>query len=180
MSTPQPFPGQQGPGQQGPQFSQQFPDAQPAAKPKKPLFKRWWFWALAVVLVIGIGSAMSQGGSNRTAQAGQQTAGAAASESRSTQAAPKEKLTLDDGWTLDKSSKVAVYVNGYVTNNTDKAVTNYVQITFDALDAKGANLGTCFANTNTIDAGGKWKFKAICAISADEVAQVRFKEITGF
>ena len=46
--------------------------------------------------------------------------------------------------------------------------------------ATGANLGTCLANTNTIDAGGKWKFKALCSGDAKEVATVRFKEITGF
>ena len=61
-----------------------------------------------------------------------------------------EKLTLDDGWAMDKSNQFAVYVTGYVTNNTDKAITNYVQITFDALDRQGANLGTCLANTNKL------------------------------
>ena len=92
----------------------------------------------------------------------------------------KAKLSLDDGWTMDKSNQFAVQVVGYVSNNTDKAITNYVQITFDALDKQGANLGTCLANTNTVDAGGKWKFKAMCSGEAKEISPVRFKEITGF
>lgn len=92
----------------------------------------------------------------------------------------KEKLTLDEGWTIDKSNQFAVYIEGYVSNNTDKEITNYVQITFDALDANKANLGTCLANTNTIDANGKWKFKAICTDAPEEIDTVRFKNISGF
>lgn len=81
---------------------------------------------------------------------------------------------------MDDSDGFAVYVEGYVSNNTDKDITNYVQITFDALDADGANLDSCIDNTNTIDAGGKWKFKAVCLSNADEIAEVRFKDLTGF
>ena len=87
---------------------------------------------------------------------------------------------MDDGWQIDKSNPYAIFVTGYVTNNTDKAVDNYVQITFDALDPAGANVGTCLANSNTIDANGKWKFKAMCTGEVSDIETVRFKEITGF
>ncbi len=94
---------------------------------------------------------------------------------------PTERLTLDEGWTVATDEYgMFTTVTGYVSNNSDKAITNYVQITFDTLDANGANLGTCLANTNTIDANGKWKFEAACLDDADEIAEVRFKEITGF
>ena len=36
------------------------------------------------------------------------------------------------------------------------------------------------ANTNTIDANGKWKFEAACLDDAAEIAEIRFKEISGF
>ena len=93
----------------------------------------------------------------------------------------KDRLSLDDGWTTG-TDEYGMYtrVNGYVSNNSDKAITNYVQITFDTLDAQGANLGTCLANTNTIDANGKWKFEAMCLDDSSEIAEVRFKEISGF
>lgn len=95
--------------------------------------------------------------------------------------APTERLTLDEGWTTQEDdSGMFINVTGYVSNNSDKAITNYVQITFDTLDAQGANLGTCLANTNTIDANGKWKFEAMCLDDASEIAEVRFKEISGF
>lgn len=94
---------------------------------------------------------------------------------------PKERLTLDDGWeAVPDEFGYSTSVNGYVSNNSDKAITNYVQITFDTYDAAGANLGTCLANTNTIDANGKWKFEAMCFDTNDEIAEVKFKEITGF
>lgn len=65
-----------------------------------------------------------------------------------------------------------------VSNNTDKAINSYVQITFSALDASGANVGDCLANANTVDANGKWKFEAMC--SGNNIETARFKEITGF
>ncbi len=172
--TPGAHPG----AQPGPVF------AAPPAKPKKPWFKKWWVWLLAIILLIGISSALgNKGGGTASAPASQAVGGSASTEAAkpaSSAAKPKEKLTLDDGWAVDKSNPYMLQVNGYVTNNTDKPITTYVQITFDTLDAQGANLGTCLANTNTIDANGKWKFKAICTGEAKDVANVRFKDLTGF
>lgn len=95
--------------------------------------------------------------------------------------ATQDRLTLKDGWKVS-TDEYGVYkvVKGYVLNNSDEAITTYVQITFDTLDKNGANLGTCLANTNTIDANGKWKFEAACLDDAAEIDKVRFKEITGF
>lgn len=162
---------------------------QPAAlaKPKKPWFKKWWVWVLAVVVLIGVGNALGNGGSTTAAPPPEVTVGTSAPvpEASDTPAEPPaseeaEPLTLQKGWKIDKSDGFAVYVTGYVKNNTDQAITNYVQITFDALDGEGANLTTCMDNTNTIDANGKWKFKAMCLGEAKEIDKVRFKEITGF
>lgn len=157
--------------------------AQPAAKPKKPWFKKWWVWVLGVIVLVGAANALGGGGGSQTAAPTNQTSsggGAAASAPAAPEAPKKERLTLDEGWEVDRSNQFAVYVNGYVSNNTDKPIDNYIQITFDALDKAGANLGTCLANTNTIDANGKWKFKAICTGEVKEIETVRFKELSGF
>ena len=90
----------------------------------------------------------------------------------------KPRLTLDDGWSIDTSNPYMTQVVGTVSNNSDKDIKGYIQITFSALDADGANVGDCLANANTVDANGKWKFKAMC--SGDDIKDVRFKEISGF
>ena len=90
----------------------------------------------------------------------------------------KPRLTLDDGWSIDTSNPYMTQVVGTVSNNSDKDIKGYIQITFSALDADGANVGDCLANANTVDANGKWKFKAMC--SGDGIKDVRFKEISGF
>jgi uncharacterized protein YcfL len=70
------------------------------------------------------------------------------------------------------------YFDVTVINNSDKPINGYIQITFSALDASGANVGDCLANANTVDANGKWKFEALC--SGNNIETVRFKDITGF
>lgn len=181
------FPGQSDPNQSQGQFSQQ-PPIPPTAKPKKPWFKRVWVWVVAGVLIIAVAANLGGNGDSDSestdAVSATQSASAEEAESATEEAEPEpaeeqEQLTLDEGWELDTSNQFMATINGYVSNNGE-AITNYVQITFDVLDAEGANLGTCLANTNTIDAGGKWKFEAICDGEVDEIADVRFKEITGF
>jgi len=160
-------------------------------KPAKPWFKRWWVWVLAVIVLGVIGGALG-GGAPSAAPAPTQTKpevelssppSSPASSPQSTKAEPEpstERLSLEKGWKVDKSNQFAIFVTGYVRNNSAEPINNYVQITFDVLDSSGANAGTCLANTNTIDAGGRWKFKALCDGEPKEVGKIRFKEITGF
>lgn len=88
-------------------------------------------------------------------------------------------LKLDDGWKVESDTPFSKVV-GTVSNTSDKAVSNLATITFDVLDASGANLGSCLDTVNTIDAGGKWKFEATCMVEMPEDSTVRFKDITGF
>ena len=146
-------------------------------KVNKPFYKKWWFWVL-VVVVIAIGA----GGANKGSQANEQTKSVSdqtvSTPTEEVKSEEKPKLTLDDGWSIDKSNPYMTKVVGAVSNNTDSAINSYVQITFSALDASGANVGDCLANANTVDTKGKWKFEAMC--SGNNIETVRFKEITGF
>lgn len=92
-------------------------------------------------------------------------------------AKPTERLVLEKGYkfTTDDFSPM---VKGTVTNNSDKPVKVAVMITFNAYDDSGANVGTCTDSTESIDANGKWKFKALC--DTDDVAKVKFKDLSGF
>ncbi len=177
------------PGQPGPYPGSATPA--PAPRPAKPWFRRWWVWVLAVIVLGILGNALG-GGQRSAAPTPSQSKPAVevsappsstAPGSQPTQGEPEpatERLTLEKGWKVDKSNQFAIFVTGYVRNNSTEPINTYVQITFDVLDKSGANAGTCLANTNTIDAGGRWKFKALCSGEPKEIGKVRFKEITGF
>ena len=136
---------------------------------------------IVIIVIIGIASSAN---SNKGDQSPQKTAtdgksdDSAKSETKKTE--DKPRLTLNKGWKLDKSNPYMTQVVGTVSNNSDQAINGYIQITFSALDADGANIGDCLANANTVDANGKWKFKAMCSGGENNVETVRFKEITGF
>lgn len=143
-------------------------------KEKKPIFKKWWFWLIIIIVLVSIGTA----GGNKS-QTTQTTSTSSTTKTQQSSSTPqKDKLTLNDGWSLDTSNPYAAKVVGSVSNNSDQAINGYIQITFSALDESGANVGDCLANANTVDAKGTWKFEAIC--SGSNIKTVRFKELTGF
>ena len=59
---------------------------------------------------------------------------------------------------MEKNS-VATYIHGVLTNNGKEK--GYVQVTIPCYDKDDAKLGDALANVNNIEAGGKWKFKAM-------------------
>ena len=149
-------------------------------KEKKPIFKKWWFWVVAIIVIGAIGAGMN-GTKNQATETTKSTTDSqhqsSTSETKSKE--KKDRLTLDDGWQLDTSDPYSTKVTGTVSNNSDQAINSYIQITFSALDAEGANVGDCLANANTVDAKGKWKFEALCLNPSNNVKTVRFKDITG-
>ena len=169
-----------------PNQSQPQPPQAPQPKPKKPIYKRVWFWLLVIVALLLAFGAMGGGDDGSDAK----TDTAASSEAKSTDKAakkadekkaedakPTERLVLEKGYkfTTDDFSPM---VKGTVTNNSDKPVKVAVMITFNAYDDSGANVGTCTDSTESIDANGKWKFRALC--DTDDVAKVKFKDLSGF
>ena len=148
-----------------------------AEKEKKPFYKRKLVWVIVVIVLIAIGASASQSG-NQANETTKSTDGSTSTKQESKKTEEKPRLTLDDGWSIDTSNPYMTKVVGYVSNNSDKDIKGYIQITFSALDADGANVGDCLANANTVDANGKWKFEAMC--SGSNIKDVRFKEITGF
>ena len=92
----------------------------------------------------------------------------------------KENLVLEDGYSgsLDEYGAL-YYIEGYVKNNSDKNY-EYVQIEFTAYDSEGNTLGSCYDNTSSLEADGRWKFKASCVDETDKIASYKLKEITGY
>ena len=146
-------------------------------KVKKPFYKRKLVWAVAIIVILIIGASTGQE-SNQATETTKSTDSKADTQQESKKTEEKPRLTLDDGWSIDTSNPYITQVVGYVSNNSDKSIDGYIQITFSVLDAEGANVGDCLANANPVDANGKWKFEATC--SGSDIKDVRFKEITGF
>lgn len=72
--------------------------------------------------------------------------------------------------------EVGLTVTGTVINRRNRTVT-YVQIIFNLYDEGGAQVGTAFANTNNLEAGGRWNFTAIGA--SPEARSCRVSSLSG-
>ena len=73
----------------------------------------------------------------------------------------------------------SVTISGTFTNNSDTEV-SYVQVSYRLLDAEGAQIGTAYANTNNLPAGGTWKFEAMGFEPLSSVASYELADVTGF
>ena len=73
----------------------------------------------------------------------------------------------------------SVTISGTFTNNSDAEV-SYVQVSYRLLDAEGAQIGTAYANTNNLPAGGTWKFEAMGFEPLPSVASYELADVTGF
>lgn len=101
-------------------------------------------------------------------------------ESNSTTTVKKEKLELEDGhYGYSDEYGISYYIEGYVKNNTDKNY-NYVQISFTTYDSEGNTIGSCLDNNSSLDANGRWKFKAICSGDAKSTASYKLDKLTGY
>lgn len=73
----------------------------------------------------------------------------------------------------------SVTISGTFTNSSDAEV-SYVQVSYRLLDADGAQIGTAYANTNNLPAGGTWKFEAMGFEPLSSVASYELADVTGF
>lgn len=67
-------------------------------------------------------------------------------------------------------------ITGIVENRRGKNL-RYVEITYNLYDDSGAQVGTAFANVTGLEAGGKWKFKAI--ILRTDATKYKLTELSG-
>ena len=158
------------------------------AKNKKPIFKKWWFWLIILVVISGIGGSLGNdsGNDNPQVPVGGNAADGAQGEADDAQGddeASKEKAPVDDyefiGDLTTEGDQFAVYIIGTVKNNKGHDL-SYAQITFNLYDADGNQLGTALANINNWEKDGTWKFKAMGMNTDNQVKSYKLAEITGF
>lgn len=135
-------------------------------KEKKPVYKKWWFWFIILLVIAGI-SGVAFGDSN--------TNPTSTSITSNTTTQTTERFTLVDS--EGSFDGFAYYVTGSIKNNTNRQY-SYVQVTFNLYDEDGAQIGTAMANVNNLEANGTWKFKALGI--TEEVASYKLMEITGW
>lgn len=137
--------------------------------------------AVLLVLAAIVGSDSSNGDTRNNDNQAEETESVSEEESSQTGTTEKkENLVLEDGYSgsLDEYGAF-YYIEGYVKNNSDKDY-EYVQIEFIAYDSEGNTLGSCYDYTSSLEANGRWKFKASCLDETDKIASYKLKEITGY
>lgn len=133
---------------------------------------------LAIAIVLGTQSAYSSAideAAKGTISTEDGSSVAAASTSAESGAADKysiadEQMTGDDYTTT---------ISGTFTNLTDSQL-GYVSVGYNLFDADGNQLGTAYANTSNLDAGGTWKFEAVGMYGQAKVASYKLADVTGF
>lgn len=133
---------------------------------------------LAIAIVLGTQSAYSSAideATKGTISTEDGSSAAAASTSAESGAADKysiadEQMTGDDYTTT---------ISGTFTNLTDSQL-GYVSVSYNLFDADGNQLGTAYANTSNLDAGGTWKFEAVGMYDQAKVASYKLADVTGF
>lgn len=133
---------------------------------------------LAIAIVLGTQSAYSSAideTTKGTISTEDGSSAAAASTSAESGAADKysiadEQMTGDDYTTT---------ISGTFTNLTDSQL-GYVSVSYNLFDADGNQLGTAYANTSNLDAGGTWKFEAVGMYDQAKVASYKLADVTGF
>jgi len=107
------------------------------------------------------------------------------SSSSSTQTQSDSGTSTDDTPKYTVSNEAAdtsgyyVKITGELTNNTDKDV-NYIQVEYVLYDASGAQVGTAYATTTNLKAGGMWRYEAVSTKEPSEIASFELADVTGF
>lgn len=138
-------------------------------------------WTAGISAVL-IGTALVLTGSGTSQPAGSPGSGGAPAtggqqpaEPTKTAEPPKKDLEVTE--THTESDGFVQYVAGTVKNNTSRTY-GYVQVEINLYDESGAQVGSTLDNTNNLEPGGTWKFRA--PVFENGVKSYKIKNVTGF
>lgn len=133
---------------------------------------------LAIAIVLGTQSAYSSAIDEATkGTISTEDGSSAAAASTSAESAMADKYSIaDEQMTGDDYTTT---ISGTFTNLTDSQL-GYVSISYNLFDADGNQIGTAYANTSNLDAGGTWKFEAVGMYGQAKVASYKLADVTGF
>ena len=132
---------------------------------------------LAIAIVLGTQSAYSSAIDEATKGTISTEDGSSAAASTSAESATADKHSVaDEQMTGDDYTTT---ISGTFTNLTDSQL-GYVSVSYNLFDADGNQLGTAYANTSNLDAGGTWKFEAVGMYDQAKIASYKLADVTGF
>lgn len=133
---------------------------------------------LAIAIVLGTQSAYSSAIDEATkGTISTEDGSSAAAASTSAESAMADKYSIaDEQMTGDDYTTT---ISGTFINLTDSQL-GYVSISYNLFDADGNQIGTAYANTSNLDAGGTWKFEAVGMYGQAKVASYKLADVTGF
>lgn len=147
-----------------------------AEKQKKPIYKRKWFIAIVVIIVLGVIFSPKE----EKAKVVDKPTSETSQEEAKEEAKPEEKVAYEITDLKVDDSGFTPKATGILKNNTDTDK-SYIQITFAVKDKDGNKLGSAMANINNLKAGDTWKFEAM-SFSTDEGQMIDLDdyEVEGF
>ena len=133
---------------------------------------------LAIAIVLGTQSAYSSAIDEATkGTISTEDGSSVAAASTSAESATADKYSIaDEQMTGDDYTTT---ISGTFTNLTDSQL-GYVSVSYNLFDADGNQLGTAYANTSNLDAGGTWKFEAVGMYDQAKIASYKLADVTGF
>ncbi len=125
------------------------------AKNKKPIFKKWWFWA--IIVIIAIGAAAGSGGSDEPKPAVGANADAVSNEGGDASGGEEEKTTFGVNEPAELNNIIVTF-NGVTESNgssfntpTDGNVFLICEFTFENNSDKEINLSTLLSFDSYVD-----------------------------
>ena len=151
-----------------------------AENQKKPFYKRKWFIAIVVIIVLGVIFSPKEEKAKVVDKPSSETSQEEASEETKQEDKQEEKVAYEITDLKVDESGFTPKATGILKNNTDKDK-SYIQIEFAVKDSDGNKLGTAIANISDLKSGDTWKFEAM-SFSTDEgqIIDLDDYEVTGF
>jgi|LFRM01.1.fsa_nt_gb uncharacterized membrane protein len=151
---------------------QSTPQAASPAK-KKPSKALGCLTAL-IVFVVVIALLASLGGDDSSTST---TSTGGKTNSTTTESVEQKKSALEVLEHSVKNDAYTRYIVGTVKNNSSREY-SYVQVEINLYDDEGNQVGSTMDNTNNLEPGGTWKFKAI--VLEDSATEYKIKDVSGF
>lgn len=131
------------------------------AKMPKPIYKKWWFWVIIVIMLFTIPFPSKETSTTPESVVDEPIATVTPKPTPTpTEAPPVLELVGGIEGTEGVWDGYGMHVTGKVKNNSNQNL-SYVEIRFSLYDEQGNMIGSALANEFNIDANGVWSFDAI-------------------